>query len=161
MTVTFHHTFDHTLLAYLLSLRDYAQSLTSKDKQNLDKFAKEFRLYPDDIENHIEPFLVAKIAENPQLKQLFTTYQNKLDSSGDIPFKLLPKLDNLIQLINRLNSKLSILPRCKIPYPLPVPTPIDQHIILENMAIVISESPEPEETSDGLQWMEPLKQWLG
>ncbi len=161
MTVTFHHTFNHTLLAYLLSLRDYSQSLTSKDKQNLDKFAKEFRLYPDDIESHIEPLLMEKIAENTQLNQLFQTYKNKLDNSGEIPSDFLPKLGNLLELETSFKNNFVRISKGDIPDIEDDTTPKGQELILHNSVILISESEEPEKVTDNLTWIDELKKWLG
>lgn len=164
MTVTFDHTFNHTLLAYLLSLKDYGQFLTSKDKQNLHTFANEFSLYPDDIE-YVERFLVEKIAENPQLNQLFQNYQNKLDNSDDIPRNLLPKLENLSHLIKTLQKKSVAIPKGEIPDVEDDATPEGQERIIHNSVIVISEliseSDEPKKVTDKLTWIDKMKQWLG
>ena len=160
MTVTFHHTFNHTLLAYLLSLRDYGQSLTPQDKQNLHTFAKEFRLYPDEIE-YVERFLVKKIAENPQLNQLFQSYQNKLDHSDDIPPKLLPKLENLNQLAINLQNNSCGIAKGEIPLVENDTIPEGQELILHNSVILISESEEPNKLTDKLTWIDKVKQWLG
>ncbi|HAC66106.1 MAG TPA: hypothetical protein DCF68_21875 [Cyanothece sp. UBA12306] len=153
-------TSKYILLAYLLSLRDYSESLTPKDKENLNEFAKEFRAYPQEWESHVEPFLMAKIAENPQLNQLFTTYKDKLNQSDKIPLDLLPNLDSFYQLEKTLNSNPLQQARSEIPNLPDDTTPEGQAELLNNFAILISESEQPENTANQLTWLDKLKQWL-
>lgn len=158
-------TFNNTLLAYLLSLRDYSQSLTPEEKKNFQEFAKQFRTYTDRLEySEIETFLrdslIEKIAGNTQLNQLFKTYQNKLANSEEIPSEILPKLENLIQLETSLQNNFIRIRKGEIPDLEDDTTPEGQELILHNAVILISESQQPENIPEQLSWIDKLKQWL-
>lgn len=152
-------TVSHTLLAYLLALKDYSASLSPKDRENLQAFSREFRLYPNELENYIEPLLRDKIAENDQLNQLFQTYQKKLSQHTDIPSNLLPDSANFNQLKQPLNSDL--MSKSSIPNIPDDTTPEGQAEILNNSVILISQSEQPEKSANQLDWVNKLKQWLG
>lgn len=155
-------TINHTLLAYLLALKDQSVALSTSDKENLQEFAKEFRSsHPDELESDIEPLLKETIAENGQLNQLFQTYHQKLSLLTEIPPNLLPNFDSLNQLEQQLNNQSSQLAKSDIPDIPDDTTPEGQAAILNNSVILISESEEPEKSTEQLQWIDKLKQWLG
>ena len=159
-------TLNHTLLAYILSLRDYSQTLTIKEQENFQEFAKQFRTYTDRLEDsEIETFLSesleVNIAENSQLNHLFKTYKNKLDNLEEIPLELLPKIENLNQLETRFSNNSFAISKGEIPDIEDDTTPEGQELILHNSVIIILESNEPEKVTDDLKWIDKLKQWLG
>ena len=161
MTLTFHNT----LLAYLLSLRDYSQSLTPQDKENFKEFANEFRTREDtvkysEVKNFLTESLIEKIAKNYQLNKLFQTYKDKLDNSGEIPSELLPKLENLIQLETIVQKNFVRIKRGGIFNIEDDTTPEGQELILHNYVLLILESEETENITDNLTWIDQLKKWL-
>lgn len=158
-------TFNRTFLAYFLSLRDYSHSLTSQDRENFLKFAEQCDIYRKQLESsQIQTVLIEllkeKISENSELNQLFQTYETKLNQSGEIPSDLLPKLNNFYELEKSLKSESDKDSKSKIPNLPDDTTPEGQAEILNNFAIIISKSEEPENVTNTLTWIDKLKQWL-
>ena len=97
-------TISHTILAYLLALRDFAATLSDQEKDSFKKVAKDLNIQPKAWKSHIEPSLIQTIQGNPQLHQSYQSYKEKLDRLGNIPFDLLPKAGEINQLFPNQSS---------------------------------------------------------
>lgn len=158
-------TFNHTLLAYFLSLSDYPQSLLSPDQENLQAFATQCNTYKNRLQESeaqaaLIKMLTEKIAENPQLNQLFETYKNQLSLLGEIPDELLPTWNDVYELETSLKGEKATESRSGDPNIKDDKTPEGQAKLLNNFAILLLESKEPEKVTKNLKWIDKLKEWL-
>jgi len=148
-------TISHTIVAYLLALRDFSDTLSDQEKESLKKVAKDLDIQPKAWESHIEPSLIDIIQGNTQLHQSYQLYKEKLDQLvGGIPLDLLPKAGEINQLITNQSSFLT-----KGFHPTSEATGYEQQ--LNNVVIVVNQTDKPEEAVKQLGFLDKLKQLLG
>ena len=146
-------TISHTILAYLLALRDFSDILSDQEKESLKKVAKDLKLQPKAWKSDTEPSLIQTIQGNFQLHQSYQLYKEKLDKLGEIPLDLLPKAEEISQLITDISpfvdkgfiSNLSA-------------SGYEQQ--LNNIVIVVNQTDKPEEAVKKLGFLDKLKQLL-
>ena len=73
---------------------------------------------------------------------------------------MLPKLNNFYELEKSLKSESNKKSKTKLTNIPDDTTPEGQAKILNNFAIIISKSEEPENVTNTLTWIDKLKQWL-
>lgn len=149
-------TINHTILAYLLALRDFSDTLSEQEKASFKKVAKDLNLQPKAWKSHIEPRLLETIQGNSQLHQSYQLYKEKLTQLGEIPLDLLPKAGEINQLINNQSTLASKgfgfdLDSSASGY--------EQQ--LNNVVIVVNQADKPEETVKQLGFLDKVKQLLG
>ncbi|NEO33954.1 MAG: hypothetical protein F6K36_26775 [Symploca sp. SIO3C6] len=141
-----------TLLAFLLALSDLDTPLSSDEKKILVEIGDQLDAQPLAWESYTQPHLLKMIIANPQLDQLYKTYQSQLNNTGDIPLELLPTPAEIQQLSNTSNFwAMKGFP------PKSPPTGYDQQI--NNVVIVTSRSEQPETAVKKLPW-EKIKHFL-
>jgi hypothetical protein len=146
-------TISHTILAYLLALRDLSDHLSDREKENLKKVAKDLDLNPKAWQSHLEPDLIQIIQGNSQLDRSYQFYKEKLAQSGEIPLDLLPKATE-IEWLRTDSSPLAV--RGMIPNS--SASGYEQQ--LNNVVIVINLADKPEETVKKLTFLNQVKQFL-
>lgn len=88
---------NNTLLALLLALEQSEVSLKENERLALEDVGLQLKNHPDDWD-FIEADLMATIARNPSLKQLYQAAKRQLDAlSSNIPLSLLPTETELQQ----------------------------------------------------------------
>ena len=145
---------NHTILAYLLALQDFSDTLSAQEKESLKTVAKDLTIQPKAWKSHIEPSLIQTIQGNFQLHQSYQLYKEKLDRLGEISLDLLPKAEEINQLITDISpflekgfiSNLSA-------------SGYEQQ--LNNVVIVVNQTDKPEETVKQLGFLDKVKQLLG
>ena len=147
-------TTTHTILAYLLALRDFSDTLSDQEKESLKKVAKDLNIQPKAWKSHIEPSLIQTIQGNPQLYQSYQFYEVKLKQLGEITLDLLPKTEEINQLITNQSSLVS-----KGFQPTEAASEYEQQ--LNNVVIVVNQADKPEETVKKLSFLDKVKQVLG
>jgi hypothetical protein len=146
-------TNNNTVLAYLLALRDFSDSLSDKEKESLKTVARDLKIQEKAWKSHIEPTLIQTIAGNPQLHQSYQYYKEQLDQLGAIPTDLLPEVAELDRL---KTNEPSLVSRGFIP-----PTPaLRYEQQLNNVVIVVNQTAKPEETVKQLVFLDRVKQFL-
>ena len=147
-------TFSNTILAYLLALRDFADTLSDQEKESLKKVAKDLNIQPKAWKSHIEPSLIQAIQGNPQLHQSYQLYKEKLDRVEEIPFDLLPKAGEIERLFPNQSSFI-------IKGFIPDSSASGYEQQLNNVVIVVNHADKPEEAVKQLNFLDRLKQLLG
>lgn len=142
-----------TILAYLLALRDFPDILSEQEQQNLKKVAQDLKMQPKAWKSHIEPCLLETIKGNSQLDQAYQLYKEKLDILGEIPLNLLPKLNELNQLVT---NESTFATKGGIPS-----APSGYNKQLNNVIILVNQNDKPEEAVKKLEFLDRMKQWLG
>jgi hypothetical protein len=147
-------TSSHTILAYLLALRDFSDTLSDQEQQNLKTVAKDLKMQPKAWKSNIEPFLIQTIQGNSQLHQSHQLYKKKLDKLGKIPLDLLPKEGEINQLVTNQSSLVSrgFIPDSSA-------SGYEQQ--LNNVVIVVNQTDKPEEAVKQLGFLDKVKQLLG
>jgi hypothetical protein len=146
-------TISNTILAYLLALQDFSDSLSDADKEGLKKVAKQLKTQPKAWESHIEPALILAIQCNPQLDRSYQSYKQKLDRLGEIPLDLLPKPGE----VNLLLTNPSTLTVKGI---VPDSDAVGYEQQFNNVVIVINQSDRPEEVVKQLDFLDRVKQFV-
>jgi hypothetical protein len=144
-------TISNTILAYLLALQDFSDSLSDTDKEGLKKVASQLKTQPKAWESHIEPALILAIQGNPQLDRSYQSYKQKLDRLGEIPLDLLPKPEEVLS----TNSSGLIV---KGVDPNSDASGYEQQ--LNNLVIVVNQAERPEEVVKQLDFLDPVKQFI-
>ena len=70
---------NHTILAFLLALKDFSTHLSVTEKQNLQDVGKQLRYQPRACQTHIEPLLLQIVQANNQLNNSYQFYKDKLN----------------------------------------------------------------------------------
>lgn len=141
-----------TLLAFLLALTDLDTPLSQAEKKILAEIGDQIDVQPLAWESYTQPHLLKMITANPQLNQLYKTYQNQLNNTGNIPQELLPTAAE-IQQLSTTNSVVGM----KGFKSNSSPTGYEQQI--NNVVIVTSRSEQPEAVAKKLPW-EKIKHFL-
>jgi hypothetical protein len=144
---------DKTLLALMLTLNDVNITLSQEEKAAFRNVADQLSLDPDAWESDIEPELLATLEQNPALSQQFLAIKSQIDAVGDIPQELMPTAQENAQLSNE-----NVVVTRGF-------TPVGEVEEFEtneinNMAISILSSSEPEETAKQVSSFESLKSFL-
>jgi hypothetical protein len=147
-------TISHTILAYLLALRDLSDTLSDQEKERLKKVAQELDFQPKAWKSHIEPSLIQTIQGNTQLNKSYQLYKEKLDRLGEIPLDLLPKTSEINQLITKESSLVSRGFKST-----EIAAGYEQQ--LNNVVIVVNQTNKPEEAVKQLGFLDKVKQLLG
>ncbi len=144
---------NNTILAYLLALQDFPDTLSDHEQENLKKVAKDLKMQPKAWKSHIEPSLIQTIQGNSQLNQSYQLYREKLDRLGEIPLDLLPKAEEINQLVTNQSTLVSRgLP--------PNPKITSSEEQLNNLVIIVNQTDKPEETVKQVGLFDKVKQWL-
>jgi hypothetical protein len=146
-------TISHTILAYLLALRDFPDSLNDHEKENLKKVAKDLNLNQRAWKSDLEPDLIQIVQGNSQLDRSYQLYKEKLDRLGEIPMNLLPNPDEIDLL--RTDSSFLVTKgfRSKT-------SPSNYEEQINNVVIVVNQADKPEEIVKQLTFLDRLKQLL-
>ena len=144
---------DKTLLALMLTLNDLNITLSPEEKAAFRNVADQLSLDPDAWESDIEPELFAILEQNPALSQQFLAIKSRIDAVGDIPRELMPTAAENAELSN---EKVVVTRGF---------TPVGEVEEFEtneinNMAISILSSSEPEETAKKVSSFAGLKSFL-
>lgn len=145
---------NNTILAYLLALGDFSETLSDHEKDSLKTVAKDLTIQPKAWVSHIEPSLIKTIKGNSQLHQSYQLYKEKLDRLGEIPLYLLPKAAEINQLITNNSSLIS-----KGFKSTETASGYDQQ--LNNVVILVNQADKPEEAVKQLSFLDKVKQLLG
>jgi hypothetical protein len=146
-------SFNHTILAYLLALKDFPDALDETERSKLKKVWKQYKIRPKAWDDYIEPDLIQIIQGNSLLNQFYQQYKNALDNLGEIPDDLLPTRDEINQLTK--DEATVVHKGFKDNSP---PPDVNKHI--ENAFIVVGQSETPEEAVKKLSSIDKLKQFL-
>lgn len=145
---------NHTILAYLLALQDFSDTLSTEEKDSFKTVAKELNTQPIAWASYIEPFLIKTIQGNSQLHQSYQLYKEKLDRLGEIPLDLLPKAAEINQLITEKSSFVNRGFKS-------TETAVGYEQQLNNVVIVVNQADKPEEAVKQLGFLDKVKQLLG
>jgi hypothetical protein len=144
-------TISHTILAYLLALRDFPDSLNDHEKESLKKVAKDLNLNQRAWKSDLEPDLIQIIEGNSQLDRSYQLYKEKLDRLGEIPLDLLPKLGEVLA-----TNPSGLIE--KGPVPGSDASGYEQQ--LNNVVIVVNQAERPEEVVKQLDFLDRVKQFI-
>jgi len=151
-------SFNHTILAYLLALKDFPNPLDETERSNLKKVWEEYKIQPKNWDDYIEPDFVKIIQGNSLLNQFYQQYKNALDNLGEIPDDLLPTQDEINQLVKKDKETDEETVGYKGFEDNSLPPDVNKHI--ENAFIVFGQSETPEEAVKKLSSIGKLKQFL-
>jgi hypothetical protein len=145
-------TNNNTIIAYLLALRDFSDSLSDREKESLKTIAKALNIQPKAWKSDIEPDLIQTIAGNPQLNQYYQSYKEKLNRLGSIPIDLLPDSTEL----DRFKPNgFSFATKGFFGT-----EPVGYEQQLNNVVIVVNQTDKPEETVKQLGFLDKVRQLL-
>ncbi|WP_310426945.1 hypothetical protein [Chamaesiphon sp. VAR_48_metabat_135_sub] len=144
-------TISNTILAYLLALQDFSDSLSDVDKEGLKQVANQLKTQPKAWSSHIEPDLIQTIQGNSQLDKSYRSYKEKLDRLGEIPLDLLPKPGEVLATNSSGLIMKGISPDSEA-------SGYEQQ--LNNVVIVINQSERPEEVVKQLDFLDRVKQFV-
>ncbi len=144
---------NHTILAFLLALKDFSTHLSVTEKQNLQDVGKQLRYQPRAWQTDIEPLLLQTVQANNQLNNSYQFYKDKLNKFETVPPELLPTN----QQINDLLTENSGLIEKGFDSD-SLPTGYEQQ--LNNVMILVSQADNPEELVKKLSFLGKLKQLL-
>jgi hypothetical protein len=153
-------SFNHTILAYLLALKDFSDALDETERSKLKDaweqykdVSKQYKIQPKAWDDYIEPDIVKIVQGNSLLNQFYQQYKDALDTIGEIPDDLLPTRDEINQLTK--DEATVVYKGFEDNSP---PPDVNKHI--ENAFIVVGQSETPEETVKKLSSIGKLKQFL-
>lgn len=146
-------TISHTILAYLLALRDFSDVLSSLEQESLKTVAKDLSIQPKAWKSHIEPALLQTIQGNSQLNQSYQFYKEKLDRLGEIPLNLLPQAAEIDRLITDSSAFM-----VRGFQGTEAASGYEQQ--LNNVVIVVNQANNPAETVKQLSFLDQVKQFL-
>ena len=143
---------NQNIWAFLLALYDFNDSLTDEEQKTLKKVGKDLKIRDDVWETHLQPVLLTTVKNNPQLNSYYQFYQEKL-TNIDIDFKLLPKNEEIKQLIpNNSDFQLKGF-RDNEPAK-------GYKEVLNNVVIVVCESDKSEEAVKKISSLDKIKKFL-
>ncbi|HLO86029.1 MAG TPA: hypothetical protein VK203_13625 [Nostocaceae cyanobacterium] len=145
--------FDNTIMAFLLAFQGLDTSLTQQEKQNLKEVAKQLDSQPKAWKSHIEQHLLEIIAANSELNQAYQFYKHQLDNIEEISNDLLPTEAEISRLTS--SNRASILKGFR-----PKSEAIDYETQINNVAIIVGSSEQPEETVKQITFLDKWKQFL-
>lgn len=140
-------------MAFLLAFQGLNASLSEQDKQNLKEVAKQLYTQPQAWKSHIEKRLLEIINDNCELNQFYQFYKTQLDKIEEIPNNLLPTEADINTLIGF--DEASILKGFK-----PKSKPGDYAVQINNIAVIVCGSDQPERTVEQVTFLNKWKQFL-
>ena len=144
---------DKTLLTLLLTLNDLENPLSQAEKEALSDVADNLALDPDAWESEIEPELFANLEKNAALWKQFLDIKSRIEAVGEIPKELLPNLDDSAEVSNQT----AVVTRGFAPVGEVEEFETNE---INNMALSVLSSPEPEETVKQVTKLGALKKFL-
>ncbi len=151
-------SFNHTILAYLLALKDFPNPLDETERSKLKKVWKQYKIQPKAWDDYIEPDLIQIIQGNSLLNQFYQQYKNALDNLGEIPDDLLPTRDE----INQLTKDEATVVHKGLPEDdnLDALSPSGYEEQINNVVIAVNQNEKPEEAVKQLGFLDKVKQLL-
>ncbi|MFB2969151.1 hypothetical protein ACE1CD_09275 [Aerosakkonema sp. BLCC-F183] len=147
---------NNSLLALMLALKDLESPLSEDEQSTLSDVAAQLSLDPDAWESDIEPTLMAVIAANPNLNQLYQSAKSQLDNvNGNIPKEFIPTQFEVEKIISPM---FAIVNRGFDPEADESDFESNE---INNMVISILSNPDPVELTKKLGRFEQLKQFIG
>ncbi|BAZ49855.1 hypothetical protein NIES4103_24680 [Nostoc sp. NIES-4103] len=140
-------------MAFLLAFQGLNTALSQQEKQNLKEVAKKLDSQPKAWESYIQKDLLEIIAANPELNQAYQFYKHQLDKLEEIPNDLLPTDAEISRLIscNQASILKGFIPKSEV---------IDYASQINNVAVIIGNSEQPEETVKQATFLDRWKQLL-
>lgn len=144
---------DNTLMAFLLAFQDLNTSLSQQERHNLKEFAKQLDSQPKAWKNYIKNHLLEIIAANSELSQAYQFYKSQLDKIEEIPNYLMPTEAEFSRLNTLDNAPLTrgFKPKSEA---------IDYEMQINNVAVIVGSSEQPEETVKQVFFLDKWKEFL-